>query len=85
MRPYTRSGPERLIRPHTFATSTTNHRARGTAPPAFYNRHGVGASQYYANLRPGFGPNRNLAVTRPTSRGGGFGMPSVGMSMPGPR
>jgi hypothetical protein len=86
LRPYGRRGSERLIRPHSFATSTVNHRARGTAPPAYYNRHGTGISQYYSNMPMGFGPNRNLAVTRGGGRsaGGSFGMPSAQSSL-GPR
>ena len=76
LRPYSRSGRERLIRPHTFPTSTVNARQRGSAPPVYYNR----AARYYPTLRPNAGPQHNLAVTR-GARGGGMGMPS----MPGPR
>lgn len=77
LRPYSRSGRERLIRPHTFPTSTANARARGSAPGVYYNR----SARYYPTLRQGVGPNRNLAVQR---GGRGGGMPSM-PSMPGPR
>lgn len=77
LRPYARSGRERLIRPHTFPSSTTNARQRGTAPTVYYNR----AARYYPTLRASTGPNRNLAVQRAASRSGGMSMPS----MPGPR
>jgi hypothetical protein len=75
-----------MIRPRSLATSTVNDRARGTAPPACYNRHGTGISQYHANMPMGYGPNRNRSVTRGGGRsgGGGFGIPSVQSSL-GPR
>jgi hypothetical protein len=76
LRPYSRSGRERLVRPHTFPTNTTAARQRGSAPLTYYNR----AAQYYPTLRPNVGPNRNLAVGR-SSRGGAPSMPA----MPGPR
>jgi hypothetical protein len=78
LRPYSRSGRERLIRPHTFPTSTVNARQRGSAPPVYYGR----STRYYPTLRAGVGPNRNLAVSR--SNRGGMSMPSM-PSMPGPR
>lgn len=65
-RPYARRS-ERLQRPHTFATSTTNHRMRGIAPQLYYNR----TSRYYPTLRVGVGPNQNLAVSRRGSHFGG--------------
>jgi len=89
MRPYTRRGRERMARPHTFATSTLNHRARGSAPMGHFNRTGTGGSQYYQTLRPGQNPNRQVAATRAPNRVvGGYGMPSMtpqaqaGMGMP---
>ncbi|SIO55444.1 hypothetical protein SAMN05444166_5095 [Singulisphaera sp. GP187] len=79
LRAYTRSGRERLIRPHVYPTSTTNARQRGNAPGVYYNR----AARYYPGLRPNSGPNHNLAVHR-IGRGGGVSMPSMG-GMMGPR
>ncbi|AGA28121.1 hypothetical protein [Singulisphaera acidiphila] len=79
LRPYARSGRERLIRPHIYPTSTANARQRGSAPPVYYNR----AARYYPTLRASTGPNHNLAVHR-IGRGGGMSMPSM-PSMPGPR
>ncbi|WP_406699000.1 hypothetical protein V5E97_08950 [Singulisphaera sp. Ch08] len=76
LRPYARSGRERLIRPHIYPTTTTNARQRGNAPGIYYNR----AARYYPTLRPNAGPNQNLAVQR-IGRGGGISMPSA----PGPR
>ena len=73
LRPYSRSGRERLVRPHVYPTNTANARARGSAPPLYYSR----AARYYPGLRQSMGPNRNLAV----QRGGRGGMPA----MPGPR
>ena len=59
---------------------TTNIAGRG--PTLYYNR----AAQFYPSLRTGIGPNRNLAVTgRGAQRGGGMGMPSPNMGMPGVR
>jgi hypothetical protein len=77
LRPYARSGRERLIRPHTFPPSTANARQRGNAPMVYYNR----AARYYPTLRPSIGPNHNLAVHRSGRGGGVSSMPSA----PGPR
>jgi len=63
-RPYGRSGSERIQRPHTFATSTTGARMRGSAPMPFYSR----THRYYPTLRAGAGPNQNLAVSRAGGR-----------------
>jgi len=77
LRPYSsRRGTERGARPHTFPSSTTA--ARGLRGPVnmYYSR----TARYYSTMRPGSGPNRNLAVSRSGHRGMGS-MPS----MPGPR
>jgi hypothetical protein len=63
-RPYSRSSQERLQRPHTFATSTTNARMRGAAPQLYYNR----TARYYPTMRVGVGPNSNLSVSRAGGR-----------------
>lgn len=83
-RPYRRPGRERLLRPHTFSSSTTNHRMRGVGAGPYYGR----TSQYYPTLRPGMGPNRNLSVARnsrysnlPTTAG----LVPAAPSMAGPR
>ena len=84
LHPYGRRGRERLVQPHTYATSTTNQLMRGIGPRMYYNR----ANQYFptAALFPGRGPNRNLAVTRTRSfGGGGYGMMPATPSVPGPR
>lgn len=80
LRPYAR-GRERIAPPHRFATSTVNHVMRGVAPRTYFNRTQTGATQYYATLRYGQGPNRNLAATRAPNRiqgmNGGYGFPSM--------
>jgi len=75
LRPYgSNSGKERVAKPKSFATSTTN--AGGGGPALYYNR----TARYYPQLRTGQGPNRNLVVPRGR---GGMGMPSM-PSMPSP-
>jgi len=83
LHPYGRRGRERLVQPHTYATSTTNQMMRGIGPRMYYNR----ANQYFptATLFPGRGPNRNLAVTRTRGISGGYGMMPATPSVPGPR
>jgi len=67
LRPYSRQqGGERIARPYRFAQSTSN--SDGSGPALYYNR----ASQYFTGLRPGRGPNANVAVTR-RGRYGGMG------------
>lgn len=73
LRPYARSGRERLVRPHTFPPTTANARQRGSAPQVYYNR----AARYYPTLRANSGPNQNLAVHRTPRGGGGMSMPSA--------
>jgi len=63
LRPYSQQqGKERIARPFRFAQDSSN--TNGSGPALYYNR----AAQYFSGLRPGRGPNRNVAVTR---RGGG--------------
>ena len=70
------------LQPRGFALSTTKANTGGDGPPGFYNR----TARYFPGLKPGRGPNQNLAKVR-SGRGGGMGMPSMGggMGMPGPR
>lgn len=75
LRPFTRTGRERMVRPHTFPANTQIARQRGNAPRVYYGR----AAQYYPTLQPGVGPNRNLAVGR-----AGRGMSNM-PAMPGIR
>jgi hypothetical protein len=83
LHPYGRRGRERLVQPHTYATSTTNQMMRGIGPRMYFNR----ASTYFptAALYPGRGPNRNLAVTRTRGMNGGYGMMPAVPTAPGPR
>jgi hypothetical protein len=73
LRPYSaKRGGERVAKPHTFASSTSN--ALGSGPALYYNR----TARYYPGQKLGRGPNRNLAAIR-SGRGGGLG---GGASMP---
>lgn len=73
-------GRERIARPQAFAVSTGN--ARGTGPALYYNR----TARYFPHMRVGYGPNKNIGVTRRSGggMGGGMGMPSMG-GFGGPR
>jgi hypothetical protein len=72
-RPYARTRTaERLMHPHTFATSTTNARMRGFTPPMYYSR----TARYYPTRRIGVGPNMNLTVSRNGRSGGMSSMPA---------
>jgi hypothetical protein len=81
LRPYSRQqGNERIARPFHFAQNSSN--SDGSGPGLYYNR----AAQYFQGMRPGRGPNRNVAVTRRGRMGGGMGgMGGMGggMGMPG--
>jgi len=83
LRPYSRQqGNERIARPFHFAQSSSN--SDGSGPALYYNR----ASQYFQGMRPGHGPNKNVATTRRGRMGGGGGMGGMGggmggMGMPG--
>lgn len=81
LRPYSRQqGNERIARPYRFAQNSSN--SSGLGPALYYNR----ASQYFQGMRPGRGPNKNVAVTRRGGRMGGGGMGGMGgggMGMPG--
>jgi len=87
LRPYgSGTRRERMVRPHTFPTSTVNARMRGNTPPLYYNR----TAQYYQTLRVGRGPNQNLAISRSGGRfsSGSYGTPSTNpqaYANPGPR
>jgi hypothetical protein len=64
LRPYTqKQGGERIARPYHFSQNSSN--SDGSGPALYYNR----ASQYFAGMRIGRGPNANVA---PARRGGGF-------------
>jgi len=68
LRPYSRQqGNERIARPYRFAQSSSN--SNGSGPALYYDR----AAQYFQGMRPGRGPNRNVAVTRRGRMGGGAG------------
>jgi len=69
-----KNGKERVARPKSFATRTSN--AGGGGPPQYFNRTG----RYHQQLPLGQGPNRNLVVPRGRP---GMGMPSM-PSMPSP-
>lgn len=75
--PGVRAGGGRSTMGRTRSGIPTSN-ANGSGPPAYYNR----AAQYYPSMRPGRGPNRNVAVAGRGARGHGGGM---GMGMPGPR
>src|SRR5262249_44205931 len=80
LRPYSGSSKnERRAKPQEFA-STTN--ARGTGPALYYNR----TARYFPRVRAGYGPNRNIAVTRGRMGGmGGMGTMGGGLPSAGPR
>jgi hypothetical protein len=86
LRPYSGSGStrkERLAKPHNFSVTTN---ARGTGPALYYNR----TARYFPHVRAGYGPNKNIAVTRGRTGGGGgfgggFGGFGGGFPSPGPR
>jgi len=74
LRPYSRQqGNERIARPYHFAQSSSN--SDGSGPALYYNR----AAQYFQGMRPGRGPNKNVATTRRGRMGGGGGMGMPGM------
>ena len=60
LRPYSQQqGRERVAQPFRFAQDTSN--SDGTGPSLYYGR----AAQYFPGLRPGRGPNANIAKLRP--------------------
>ncbi len=78
LRPYSsRRGTERMAKPHVFPSNTTSARGLRGRVNLYYGR----AERYHPTVRPGYGPNKNLAVTR---SGRSAGMPSM-PSAPGPR
>jgi hypothetical protein len=82
LRPYSRQqGKERIAHPYRFTQRSSN--SDGSGPALYFNR-----NQYFSGLRPGRGPNANLARVRSgryggMGGGGGGGMGMVGMGMPG--
>jgi hypothetical protein len=77
MHPYSPQGRERVAQPFRFAQNSSN--ADGSGPQLYYNR----AAQYFPNLRPGRGPNANVAPTRRGRGGMGGGMGGMGGGMGG--
>ncbi|WP_422926672.1 hypothetical protein [Singulisphaera sp. PoT] len=79
LRPYSsRKGKERGAAPHLYPSNTTTARGLRGKVNMYYSR----TDRYYATTRPGYGPNRNLPVTR---SGRSAGMPSMPSATPGPR
>jgi len=60
-----------------FGISQGRDNTRGHGPALYYNR----TARYFADLRTGRGPNRNLANVR-SARGGGGGGAAMGMTGP---
>jgi hypothetical protein len=83
LRPYSQQqGRERLAQPFRFVQDSSN--SDGSGPALYYNR----AAQYFPNLRPGRGPNQNIArISRGRGArgglGGGFGGGGFGGGMGG--
>jgi hypothetical protein len=84
LRPYSQQqGRERVAQPFRFARDPSN--SDGSGPALYYGR----AAQYFPELRPGRGPNANIArIGQRRGRSGGMGGMGTGgmgggMGMPG--
>jgi len=69
-------------KPLNFGYGNTNSAIAGNGPSLYYSR----TARYFPTLKPGRGPNHNLAAVRSGGRmGGGMGggMPSMGGGMGG--